>query len=343
VEDRFPGLTLAAENLAGSRDNPAAAWPALLQPRMALPPVLPNRFRDEPHGMEQVMDALEVADEYLEAVYLCGTDPLRRLIVVLLSYRCKAHQDPAAADLLRRFARLPIGTDDLRMSMLTSLRASGLAAGDEYLDYWHGSRLTQARGLGIEVHREPEPTGLSPDLERMFQDAFAAFADGRNEEAEQGLRAILTRAPAQPAVLANLGGILDVAGRRREAKALLRQALDVDPDYLFARCTLARLLIDEGDVAGAEALLPEIDAFERLHVQHLIALFGTTALLHAARGDAEAARGLLDVVQSVVADDDERRRLAHYQLTAGRLARDPSFMTELIKEHVSRGSGSGIQ
>ena len=73
---------------------------------------------------------------------------------------------------------------------------------------------------------------------------------------------------------------------------------------------LARTLIEDGEIDEAERLLDGLIERDRLHIQEVFALYGTLAMLNRAKGEEEAAQSLLSSLESMVEDEDDKRRFA---------------------------------
>jgi tetratricopeptide (TPR) repeat protein len=91
------------------------------------------------------------------------------------------------------------------------------------------------------------------------------------------------------------------SGRHREAIDVCRTGLSVHPGYLSARVTLARALVEVGDVASAEA------EFERVLAQapdNLVAIRGL-ADLHYRRGDVAGALAKYNAALALAPNDPD--------------------------------------
>jgi predicted Zn-dependent protease len=94
------------------------------------------------------------------------------------------------------------------------------------------------------------------------------------------------------------------AGRHAEAIEVCRAGLSVHPGYLSARVTLARALIEIGDVAAAEAEL------ERVLTQapdNLVAIRGLADLCHR-RGDVSGALAKYNAALALAPNDPDLQR-----------------------------------
>jgi len=83
--------------------------------------------------------------------------------------------------------------------------------------------------------------------------ALAHHQRGELEAAAAGYAAVLARAPAQPAILNNLGLVRRAQGRAAEAVSLWRQALAVDPRFADAHVNLANAAFEAAHLDEARA------------------------------------------------------------------------------------------
>ena len=107
--------------------------------------------------------------------------------------------------------------------------------------------------------------------------------------------------------MGNLAALRGQQGRTRECCDLLRRVIAAHPDYLFARCNLASILIAAGELDEAQGLLDGLAQRPRLHLQEVFELYGVLAMLSRARGDERAAATLIaSLEQSADQPGDER-------------------------------------
>ena len=78
-------------------------------------------------------------------------------------------------------------------------------------------------------------------------------------------------------------------GREAEADALTRQLFEMHPDYLFARCAMARLLARENNPDKAEQLIAPLLQRKRLHHAEFNAIAAAQIDIHHAAGRFDAA------------------------------------------------------
>ena len=337
VSDAFPNATPASANLAAAtgRSPDAEAPLSMLEAENVLPIGILHRLRDHPDQAQDILPGLDAASAYLNALYLNGSSRMRQIVRIILLQRL-THQDTGAAELLRGYLRLNIGTPEERQQMLSSLREHGMLGDEDQVEFWDGNEMRQLTLFSMEIHREPSDSGLPPDLDRLLEESIIAHGERRYGDAEAALEAILESVPDHPTALSNLAALRDIDGRPDEAKRLLQRALELDPDYLFARCNLARRRILDGDLDAADALLAGQGDQRRIHIQDLINLYGTLAMLNAAKGQNDEARALLDTLQPMIANDDEARRLTDARRLAIQASPDGSFLRALFADMMKR-------
>lgn len=316
--DLEPGLTAAQVNLDTlAREGRPPAYPALFEQGQVLPIAwLRALGTGGAEGAESRLDALTASDAYLEALYLGGDDLLRQMAILLLTRRLDAPASEAsgghrrAAAILRGLVGLPLGTSKDRMGILHSLRNRNLIATDETVRFWNGEALSEVQLQHTEIFREPVPSDLPEDLAALLNEALSLQLEGRLDEAEACLDAILGRVPDHPVALGNLAGIRASQHRDQEALEILHRLTVVHPDYLFARCNLAAILIEAGFLDEAQGLLAGLAQRPRLHIQEAFSVYGVTAMFHRARGEDAAADALMASLEKMTEDEPDERMLA---------------------------------
>jgi tetratricopeptide (TPR) repeat protein len=334
------GLDAADVNLAAmARDAAPPAFPELLDRGQALPFAWIEDLRaGGTAGLDARVDRLSASDAYLEAISLAGDQAVRGLASLLLKRRLKtqaeggrAEGQRGAADILRDLARLPIGDAQERLGFLSALRERGLIAADEVVRYWKDGALQEVKLVSTEIHREPEPSDLPEDLQARMEEFILLYREGRIDEAEAALNAVLERVPDHRVALGNLAGIRAHQGRLEETRDILRRVIELYPDYLMARCNLADLLIEDGALDEAKGLLDGLAQRPRMHAQDVFALYGVLAMLSRATGDEKAADGLIASLESIVEDEHDEDLLAVAKARVARLTPAGRFEAILRK------------
>ncbi|MCF8005400.1 MAG: tetratricopeptide repeat protein [Chromatiaceae bacterium] len=322
IEQASPSFRLAAPNRLAATDA-EPLLPAALEMHNALPVGRLNALRAQAQAgqskrAEQSLFGISASNAYLRALSINGDESLRQVVSLLLMHRLQQH-DKAAAEVLRELVRLPIGTQNERFSVLKALRDAGQVGEDELIEFWDGDALRAIKLFEMEVHREPTDSGLPDALDDLLDEARDDYNKHQFEASESKLQPILESFPDHPQTLMILASIRHMARRRAEAEQLLRQAIEANPDYLLARCNLARALIMRGDLEAASDLLEGHREQHRIHILDLIHLNGTLAMLESARGEDEVAESQLNLVESFIEDDHEAEQLEQVRRLVNRV------------------------
>jgi tetratricopeptide (TPR) repeat protein len=96
-------------------------------------------------------------------------------------------------------------------------------------------------GPAATVHGQP---ATSEAIEKGFQ----ALQDGDTDRADSIFRAARTRHPRDPLLLFGAGVVAKLQGQDRDAIALLKQALQIEPQLAEAAAMLGELLYRQGDI-----------------------------------------------------------------------------------------------
>jgi tetratricopeptide (TPR) repeat protein len=315
---QYPGFPAARENLDTLvRDGVPPAYPTLFDLGQILPLGAVNALtQGGPEGLDGRFKRLRISNTYLEAIYLSGDERVRAFAAHLLQWRLD-HPDPTETDpntrrvatILRDLAILPIGTTQERFGFLGALRDHNLLGSDETVKILGDQGPQEVRMISTTILRESVPTDLPPDLQTRLESSVQHSQAGRIEAAEADLDVILARIPDHPIALGNLAALRARQLRGQECRELLRRAIETHPDYLLARVNLAGILIEEGKLDEADALLEGLAQRPELHIQEVFALFGVMAMLNRARGDEEGATNLIATLERLVDDEDDEQML----------------------------------
>jgi len=317
--DLHPGLASARENLAIlQRDGVPPAFPALFDLGRVFPMGVVGRIHETgAAALESRINRLGIDDRYLEALYLTGDLMVRGLAAHLLQRRLgHAARAPAgppprsAATIVRDLARLPIGTIQERLGFINALRQRKLLTVNEAVELWDGTGLQEVRVFSTAIHRETGSTGLPHKLQTRLEESLLQMRVHLYEAAEVNLNAILARIPDHPTALGNLAVLRSHQGRTRECRDLLWRVIAAHPDYLFARCNLASILIAAGELDEAQGLLDGLAQRPRLHIQEVFELYGALAMLSRARGDERVAAAVIASLEQLVEQPGDERWLA---------------------------------
>ena len=242
-------------------------------------------------------------------------DPYAREMAVAL---IRFAGTPELLEALKTFALGPFGPDEMRMEAANFLNVQGLLPGGLTPLYIEGERK-DIMLIGFEIGDESEEDeAFPPRVAQMAGRVTLALQAGDWERAESLLQEALALEPDSPGLLNNLAVAYEQAGRREEAHTMVRELHARFPDYLFARVTVARMAIKDGDVARAHALLDPLLERKKLHFSEFGQLCSVLIDLNLAEGHRDAARTWFDLWES---NDPENPQLAPYRLRLGRIGR----------------------
>jgi tetratricopeptide (TPR) repeat protein len=215
----------------------------------------------------------------------------------------------------------PAATGEL--DRLLDAAAGALHAGDD----------ARARDLLERASAVDDPT---PEV--FLALARLQLRQGDLRAADATVRRALAVAPDHAAALALAGDVLRAAGRLEEARARYDAALVADPDQPLARAGRARLHLEDGDLAAADALRVPAD-------DRSLALRLAWADAAADEGELEAAVAKLDGVlaqnpgwlPALLRRGDFHRRLGHMAAASRDLERAVGLAAAAAEPRFRRG------
>lgn len=209
---------------------------------------------------------------------------------------------PQAEEALRNIAFGTFGSDRLRMGAMTQLLERGAIPAGESVRIFREGRWTELRPMLQVVTTEAR---LEPpeEVRDLYLRAREAVSDGRNEEAVRLGREVVKRAPTFAPGLNNLAASLMATDQVVEAESLLLRAVELDPTYLFARVSLARLRIRQDRLDDAEKLLGAGTVQQEVHPTAYVYELTTRAELALARGKVEQALTSLEAAEQIDPDN----------------------------------------
>jgi Flp pilus assembly protein TadD len=141
---------------------------------------------------------------------------------------------------------------------------------------------------------------------------------GAEEQQQDNVRAaadvyrrVLELDPSVQEAEHNLGTALLLSGSTDAGEQHVRKSLEMDPEYVLARCNLASLEMSRGNAASAHALLDPLADRTDFTLEEVIAYLRTRSDLARADGDIPSAETLL---QCLLAYDHDNE-LAKERLT----------------------------
>lgn len=217
---------------------------------------------------------------------------------------------PAAIAEIERLAFGQVGPLNLRVraaEMLMDLGALDperpVRIWDEKIGEW---RHMRPRWSIVEAS---EPLTLPPELRLLIDQGLEAAHRQEWDVAAEKMEAALALDPNQPVLHHNLAVVLHVLGKASEAIAHLNRALEIDPDYVFARCALALQYLsqDPQDIPAAQALLEPILEVPALTEEEMVYYHRALAQLAMAKERYGEAREYLDIALDIDPDNEVLR------------------------------------
>ncbi len=238
---------------------------------------------------------LETCDahaDYLTRAVELGDAVVRQLALAVLKRRAK-RSDALAISGLQTVLKRPCGSDSVRMDLLNWLIEEGLRSRDEPVEVWLTGNLRTIRSYGLTITDEPRPSPFPPAGTAINERVHEAIRLGNSVEALSLAQQLQQMCPDQPSALTNLAAVKESLGHpAAQITALYRQANVLAPDYLFARCGLARCLAREGSIEEARTLLDGILERQEFHRSEYRSFLMAQRALALASGEQDAARNL---------------------------------------------------
>lgn len=253
----------------------------------------------------RLLDACDAHADYLGLAAELGGDSAGMLAIEVLKRRAQQGDQAATRELISLLTR-PCGPDMLRVGLLNWLGAEKLIGGDGSAPMLANGKITEIRPLKFRLTPEPTTRPYSPAVQARLDRLGGLLRQQRLAPALDLALEICQLAPQVPTSHANVALIREALGAPDEVvEALLRRALELDADYLFARAGLARLLARRGEVDAAKAMIEPVYGRDEYHFSEWRAVLITQRELALAQGEADAVASL---DQSLIELDELARR-----------------------------------
>jgi len=206
-------------------------------------------------------------------------------------------------EILERFALGQRGPNDVRLLAMNILSQEGWRSPgglvhfwDEELDEWHDVQL-----MAFEI-KDPETSAYSDEVMDLLDAGMEARHAGDSEQAIALLQQALEVDPHCGQAAHNLGVMILQDEDDPSGREWIARAIEIEPDYVFAYATMAKLLIVEGKLDEA---LEYLDIFPKQKVivpEAYIAYQEALLRLALARDDYEIAERILDNLEEMFPD-----------------------------------------
>ena len=270
--------------LAGLGDSDAAL--AALRHAVSLRSDLPDAWRVIAEQLYLLGDTAGADEAYARHIQTGVRDPALRVAALALVEDRLA----VAEHLLReRLKTHPADVAAMRMLAEAGTRLGRYADAEGLLEHcldlspsFHAAR----HNLAIVLYRQQKAADALPHIERLrdsdpldpgLRNLHAACLGliGEYGHAIDLFQAILDRSPEQPRIWLSLGHALRTAGRRSEAVAAYKRAIELEPGLGDAYWSLANLKTEpfaDDEVAAMEGQLrrPEVAGEDRFHLHYAL-------------------------------------------------------------------------
>lgn len=265
---------------------------------------------DDAHWNDEwaaVLDTCDAHTDYLTRAAQRGDDTTRMLAVSVLKRRAKlaasSGADQGALVALTSLLTQPHGPDTFRMDVQNWLIEQGLRSRDEPADVWLNGGVRQIRSYGLEINDEPQGSPFPPEGAALNELVHAALGRGDLLLALKLATQLQGMFPHEPSALTNLAAIKEGLGHNNaDILSLYRQAHALNPDYLFARCGLARYLAQDGKLQDGQALVAGLWERKRFHRSEYRSFLLTQQVFALAAGDTQTAQGIAKSIADLQAN-----------------------------------------
>jgi tetratricopeptide (TPR) repeat protein len=320
--EKDPDFSIALDNqkdLANPVGERHAPWPFPLEKWMPGPQLQTLRTRIQQGLKESPEDPVTTAVRQFLETYpgLAGLvphlldrgDPAGRELAMMTARTLKT---PELLEALRTFATSQRGPDAMRLEAANILKETG-ALRERTLRMWVNGAWTDIRIMGMEITWEGEEDNRPQEVLDLIAAGYQQMTDLEYEAAEESFTRALELHPATVDARFNRAAAWNALNRVDEATREIEAIHREHPDYLFAAAAVAVDLAAAGKTEEAQKTIDPFFDQERLHITEYEALYGAQVKVHLASGNAEAARGWLDMWKQV-APDSERLAMLESEL-----------------------------
>lgn len=164
---------------------------------------------------------------------------------------------------------------------------------------WMRGEWTEILFFGFEITEEPSDTYKhSAEVIEWYADALDALNEGHPDKAEALLKKALEREPDKPDLLNNLAAVYAQQGRQDESTAIIEEIYAKHPDYFFGITNMASILIRRGNLEEATRILEPLMKLGEYHISEARAFCQAEIHLQLEKKQVEGARSWLTMWKS---------------------------------------------
>ncbi len=226
-------------------------------------------------------------------------EPEARTLALLLARNADS---PELLTALRDFALSSHGPDELRLQALQAASEAGLVEVGATVRMWLKGEWQETISMNYEIYSEPM-VRHAPHIQDKIEKGMENLSVGNLQEAEAIFTQALEEEPDDPTILNNLAATYQVQERDEDFKEMIRYVHAGHPDYFFGCVNMAHILIWEGKIEEASALLEPLTKQKRLHVSEASALASAQIELLIAREEPDGAQTWLNLMEQVAPDN----------------------------------------
>lgn len=287
--------------------------------------LLPTHWEDKlsiiannPDGHNDVMINLAKAlsphpsFDYLRLAYESCDDKGKFIIEFLLIGLSKM-EDEQAKELLLSLLKSQRTDLESKMELLRRLQEAGIISNNDSTEYWNGEDYSKIQSWGFAIHREPKEHSMSSKDSDLFDKAISLMREQKLQKSRVILQQLIKQYPHEDFLRGNFAATWEYEDRDRCIKEYESTLKDF-PDYLFARCMLAKHRIEDGKLDEAQALIGDLwQTTKEFHISEYILISGVNAYLLAEQGNKDGALSYFKGVEQAVEYDDEIASLDNWK------------------------------
>lgn len=241
---------------------------------------------------DAVLETCDAHVDYLIRAVDCGDAATRLLGLSVLKHRA-VRSDGAALASVNALLTHPNGSDSDHTNLLNWLIDQGLRSRSESAEVWLSGELRTINSKSVRITDKSRASPYPPEGTTLNERVLESIGRHDMQQALGLAQQLHQMYPDQPMALVNVAGIKEALKHpKAEVTDLYRQAYSMAPDYLFARCGLARCLAGEGDTEEAHKLLDGILEREEFHRSEYRSFLIAQHALALACGEHDTVRSL---------------------------------------------------